>query len=81
MRARVAKYPPRTTFHTASEEAFSETRRSEIIDEAEAFLPYSLSSTTRISTAGSYIDVVGHIILFSYVALRIAEHRKPLDRL
>jgi hypothetical protein len=24
MRARVAKYPPRTTFHTASEEGFSE---------------------------------------------------------
>ena len=28
MRARVAKYPPRTTFHTASEEEFSEVRGS-----------------------------------------------------
>jgi hypothetical protein len=26
MRARVAKYPPKTTFHTASEEEFSEVR-------------------------------------------------------
>jgi hypothetical protein len=31
MRARVAKYPPRTTFHTASEEVFSETRHAPVL--------------------------------------------------
>src|ERR687889_545381 len=30
MRARVAKYPPRTTFHTASKEEFSEVRCSNL---------------------------------------------------
>jgi hypothetical protein len=31
MRARVAKYPPRTTFHTVSEEEFCELRLSEFL--------------------------------------------------
>src|SRR5918998_5096724 len=31
MRARVAKYPLRTTFHTASEGLFSEVRRYEVL--------------------------------------------------
>src|SRR5215218_195734 len=33
MRARVAKYPPRTTFHTASEGEFCELRLSHVLDE------------------------------------------------
>ena len=36
MRARVAKYHPRTTFHTASEEEFSEVRSSKVECEVAA---------------------------------------------
>jgi hypothetical protein len=67
-------------FTNCREEEFSETRRNEIIDEGEAFMPYALASTL-ILTAGSYIDVVGHNTLFSYVVLCIAEHRNLADSL